>query len=182
MDLIIHSKKIKGNINIPSSKSVSHRAIVCACLAKKQSIIENVNMCEDVKNTINIMREIVPIKINQNTLIIDGGIPHEKEREITVYESATTLRILLPVLSFYTEKLIINTGEKLYKRGIKEIEKLYAENNKKILKKENKFIVEKLPINNIYNVDCRNSSQTASGMLIISPYLGQKTRIITKNI
>ena len=180
MDLIIHSKKIKGNINIPSSKSVSHRAIVCACLAKKQSIIENVNMCEDVKNTINIMREIVPIKINQNTLIIDGGIPHEKEREITVYESATTLRILLPVLSFYTEKLIINTGEKLYKRGIKEIEKLYAENNKKILKKENKFIVKKLPINNVYNVDCRNSSQTASGMLIISPYLGQKTRIITK--
>ena len=175
MDLIIHSKKIKGNINIPSSKSTSHRAIICACLAKGQSIIHNVNMCEDVKNTINIMREIVPIKIDQNTLIIDGGISYEKEREITVYESATTLRMLIPVLSFYTEKLTINTGEKLFKRGIKELEKLYNKSNKKIIKKENKYIVEKLPQNNMYSIDCVNSSQAASGMLIISPYLEQKT-------
>lgn len=177
MDLIIHSKKIKGNINIPSSKSTSHRAIICACLAKGQSIIRNVNMCEDVKNTINIMREIVPIKIDQNTLIIDGGILYEKEREIIVYESATTLRMLLPVLSFYTEKLIINTGEKLYKRGIKELKKLYAENGRKIIKTKNRYIVEKLPQNNTYSIDCIDSSQAASGMLIIAPYLGQKTTI-----
>ena len=177
MDLIIHSKKIKGNINIPSSKSVSHRAIICACLAKGTSIIQNVNLCEDVKNTINIMREIVPIKLDGNTLTINGGIPFEQTREITVYESATTLRLLLPVLTLYTEKLIVNTGEKLYKRGIKELEKIYKQNNNQIIKKNKQFILEKLPIEKTYKIDCSKSSQCASGMLISSPNLGQKTTI-----
>lgn len=177
MDLIIHSKKIKGNINIPSSKSVSHRAIICACLAKGTSIIQNVNLCEDVKNTINIMREIVPIKLDGNTLTINGGIPFEQTREITVYESATTLRLLLPVLTLYTEKLIVNTGEKLYKRDIKELEKIYKQNNKQIIKKNKQFILEKLPIEKTYKIDCSKSSQCASGMLISSPNLGQKTII-----
>ena len=133
MDLEIYSKKANGQINIPPSKSVSHRAIICACLAKGRSIIKNVNLCEDVKNTINILREFVPIKIDGTTLTIDGGMKSFGGGEFVINESATTLRMLTPLLSYYSNSgVAIKTGEKLYKRGIKELEKLYNKSNKKI--------------------------------------------------
>lgn len=179
MDLEIYSKKANGQINIPPSKSVSHRAIICACLAKGRSIIKNVNLCEDVKNTINILREFVPIKIDGTTLTIDGGMKSFGGGEFVINESATTLRMITPLLSYYSNSgVAIKTGEKLYKRGIKELEKLYKEKNKKITKKQRLFFVDKPPIDNEYNIDCGTSSQTASGMLIISPILGTKTKII----
>ena len=43
MNVIIHPKKLKGDVLIPPSKSLSHRAIIAACLAKGTSVISNIS-------------------------------------------------------------------------------------------------------------------------------------------
>ena len=43
MNVIIHPKKLKGEVIIPPSKSLSHRAIIAACLAEGVSVISNIS-------------------------------------------------------------------------------------------------------------------------------------------
>ena len=38
----ITPNKLKGKVNIPPSKSMAHRAIICAALSKGKSVIDNI--------------------------------------------------------------------------------------------------------------------------------------------
>lgn len=77
---IIPSKLI-GEIKPPPSKSLCHRAIICASLSEGKSIINNFVMSDDMKATISGMRafgaNIVEIAENgvssSNALEILGG-------------------------------------------------------------------------------------------------------------
>ena len=56
MNVIITPNKLKGEVIIPPSKSLSHRAIIAAGLASGKSIISNVLYSKDIKATIGAMR------------------------------------------------------------------------------------------------------------------------------
>ena len=58
MNVTIFPKKLKGNVNIPPSKSLSHRAIIAACLAEGESILSNVMFSKDVLATISGMEAL----------------------------------------------------------------------------------------------------------------------------
>ena len=46
----------QGTIRIPPSKSISHRAIICASIAEGKSLISNVDLSDDIKATIDCMK------------------------------------------------------------------------------------------------------------------------------
>ena len=120
----------------------------------------------------------MPIKIEGNTLIIDGGSVIKKDREIEIKESASTLRMLTPLLSYYSQKkTTIKTSKNLFKRGIKTYVTLYKENGKKITKNNTSFLIENFPVLKTYNIDATESSQYISGIALLAPNLGQKTTI-----
>lgn len=52
------SRKIvlKGKLLVPPSKSMSHRAIICASLSKIESVVENLTLSEDIETTIKAMQ------------------------------------------------------------------------------------------------------------------------------
>ena len=45
---------IKGIINLPGDKSISHRVLILASISKGKSTIYTLSTSEDVKRTINI--------------------------------------------------------------------------------------------------------------------------------
>ena len=49
---------LSGEIKIPGDKSVSHRAILCSALAKSVSTVNNLQLSEDVLNTLNVVRQL----------------------------------------------------------------------------------------------------------------------------
>ena len=51
---------LKGDIKIPSSKSLSHRALICAALSKGKSEITNVMFSEDITCTMEALKETHP--------------------------------------------------------------------------------------------------------------------------
>ncbi len=182
MDVIIKGKKLEGNLTIPPSKAVSHRAIICACLAEGRSIIKNVNMCDDVKNTINILKKITPIQINENTLVIDGGIKEIKINNFDIKESASTLRFLLPTLSFFANHEIkFNLEKELSKRIGNEYSCLYNNKETKYKFDKNTITTFKFPKKTKYKLNTKTTSQAVTGILLLSPFLEQKTTIKTTN-
>ena len=184
MNLTIYPSKAKGKINIPASKSFLHRAIICASLAEGTSTIKNINMCQDVKNTIDILREIVPIRIGDDSIEIDGGIDNINKTRFTIHESASTLRLLLPLLLYLSKKPIeVVLDKTLSNRNPLSGFEGYIKNISKTEESEKTttYIMSGFDIKKEYYVSNEISSQYASGLLLLATKLNQKTRIIIDN-
>ena len=59
MDLIIEKKNnLKGEITIPSDKSISHRAIMFSALAKGKTLVKNFSKGADCHSTLKVFSEL----------------------------------------------------------------------------------------------------------------------------
>lgn len=98
MNVRIRPTNLQGDVVIPPSKSLSHRAIIAASLACGRSKISNVMYSEDIKATIKGMRALgAKIVEGDDYLLIDGAFPTRKEDTIDCNESGSTLRFLIPI-------------------------------------------------------------------------------------
>ena len=57
-NLKINPSRLKGEVKIPPSKSMAHRAIICAALSEGLSIIENIDYSDDIIATIEGMKAL----------------------------------------------------------------------------------------------------------------------------
>lgn len=99
MNVIITPTKLKGSVAVPPSKSLAHRAIICACLARGKSLISNVALSDDIIATIECMRNLgAKITAKDGVLEIEGGrqkLPFDLTFDCK--ESGSTLRFILPI-------------------------------------------------------------------------------------
>jgi len=102
--LIEQRSSLKGEISVPGDRSISHRAVMFAALAKGTTEIGGFSMREDCLSTIDCFRKMnVVIEILQNnTIKVQGkGLYGLKPpaSNLNAGISGTTLRLLLGVLS-----------------------------------------------------------------------------------
>ncbi len=123
MNIKIYTSKVSGTVTAPSSKSVTHRAIIIASLARGISTIKNILLSEDTQYTINALQQLgVRIEQKGTTLIIYGseGKLTAPKQPIFVGNSGSTLRMLTAVSHLCNGAII--TGEKrLQERPIKDL-------------------------------------------------------------
>lgn len=117
MNITIHPSPLHGTIEIPSSKSIGHRHIICAALANGESIVDNVSPSEDIEATCRVLEEL-GVSITKNpsthtgrtTYTISGGIqPLSHAITADAGESGSTLRFLIPP-SLLSHQSITFTG------------------------------------------------------------------------
>lgn len=91
--------KLNGSIQIPPSKSLAHRAIICASLARGRSIIRNIEYSKDIDATISCMKELGTIIFKHDDYLeIDGTTTFLKNKcEMNCEESGSTLRFMIPI-------------------------------------------------------------------------------------
>ena len=113
MDIELQPGRLKGSINIPSSKSLCHRAIIAAGLSKGRSHIENILFSKDIEASIDGMVSLGAKIISEgDKLFIEGnGIVDLRKSEINCNESGSTLRFLIPI-ALLQEREITFTGKK----------------------------------------------------------------------
>lgn len=104
-------RSLSGQIVVPPSKSLCHRAIIAAALAKGTSRIENVTLSEDIKATIEGVQALgARVSFENNCLTISGDILESKAPAVlNCRESGSTLRFLIPV-ALIKERNISFTG------------------------------------------------------------------------
>jgi 3-phosphoshikimate 1-carboxyvinyltransferase len=90
-------------ITAPSSKSLSHRALICASLAEGESLLEGVLDSQDLTRTAQCLRQLgAVIEPRQGGLFVKGiGGAHPRENtepvSMNVGESGTTCRLMAGV-------------------------------------------------------------------------------------
>ncbi|MEN2986054.1 MAG: 3-phosphoshikimate 1-carboxyvinyltransferase [Thermodesulfovibrionaceae bacterium] len=127
MERVIEKAKfLKGRINPPADKSISHRAIMFASLAKGISRIRNFLWAKDPLSTLNAMRALkVEIETNfEGEILIHGkGLNSLKEPEdvIDCGNSGTTIRLLSGILSGQPFLSILTGDESLRGRPMRRV-------------------------------------------------------------
>lgn len=100
----IYPKPLSGQIKIPPSKSMAHRAIICGALAVGVSRIYNVDASDDISATITAMETLGAVIKTKTEYLEINGISQEilaskskMPKTIDCNESGSTLRFLIPI-------------------------------------------------------------------------------------
>lgn len=73
MNVRIYPSLARGSVSAPPSKSMAHRALICAVLSSGVSRICGVSDCEDVSATLDCLRALgAECKIENDTVTIQG--------------------------------------------------------------------------------------------------------------
>lgn len=97
MDISITPKKLNGVINVPQSKSICHRALICAALADKPMRLNVIDPPYEVKKTIEFLRTIgteITIAADHIDIVPPKTLP--KTASFNCGQSSSTLRFAIP--------------------------------------------------------------------------------------
>ena len=110
-------------LKIPGSKSVSHRAIIAACLAKGTSVLTGLLVCEDTAYTQDGLMDLgfAIYRKDEKAEIYGKGnnFPHSHVRkEIYLGNSGTSLRLLLSVAALCKGEFLFKGTHRMHERPI----------------------------------------------------------------
>lgn len=173
MKIKVYPSIVTGQVKIPASKSVVHRALIASALSIKENIITNVSFNEDIYATINALKGLgAKIEVKDKTIYIKGfDLKKQIESvEIDAKESGSTLRFLIPLASYKSKKLTLSGSKRLMERPLGVYKDIYKSQNLEFIDEETKVIKGKLKAGN-YVVRGDISSQFISGLLFLLPIL-----------
>lgn len=181
----VDKRVLKGVVNIPPSKSMAHRAIICAALGSGVSIIENIDYSDDINATIEGMISLgAYIEKDGDRLTITGAFNKDTDRQavrtIDCNESGSTLRFLVPVsLLFAGMTKFIGRGN-LGKRPLDTYYNIFKEQGIKYSAVEGKLdlMVKGLLNSGEFTLPGNISSQFITGLLFALPLLEGDSKII----
>ena len=160
--LKINPIKLKGSVKIPPSKSMAHRAVICASLSDGVSKISNLELSDDIIATINAMRSLGAVITDKEDCLEVKGIKskdllseRDYERVIDCNESGSTLRFLIPIaLAFEGVTRFVGRGN-LGKRPLDTYYEIFDnQNNKYYLSATAKF--EKVILKKLYIIKTKS--------------------------
>lgn len=184
----IYPGKLNGSVKIPPSKSMAHRAVICAALGNSISKITNVDYSDDIIATIEAMKSLGAEIIKKDDYLEVIGIksPNNKcgdiksERVIDCNESGSTLRFLVPIAAIFDGvNRFIGRGN-LGKRPLDTYYKIFDEQGIKYSYKEGilDLVTEGRLKAGDFKVKGNISSQFITGLLFTLPLLDGDSKII----
>ncbi|WP_368488617.1 3-phosphoshikimate 1-carboxyvinyltransferase [Clostridium sp. BJN0013] len=177
----INPTKLEGQVRVPPSKSVCHRALICASLSNGISNITNVDFSEDIEATCNALKSLgVIIEKGSSSLTIKGNPSlYVKEPNIHCFQSGSTLRFLIPLAATLGKEITFTGDGKLVERPLNVYYDIF-ESQKIYYKTED----GKLPLTingrlkpGNYKVSGDVSSQFITGLLFALPLLEGDSKI-----
>lgn len=193
--IIIEPKKLSGIVNVPPSKSLSHRGIICAGLSEDVSVVENLIYSDDIITTIEAMKQfgmqvlgeekvgeryrltlqnkqMTNLKANNYKVISEASTIH-------CSESGTTIRFLMPFFTLSSAPMTFTGKGRL---GERPYETFY-----KILRQQDipyqttngllPVTIEGTLMPGVFQMAGNVSSQFISGLLLVLPLLSEDSTI-----
>ncbi|HHU55488.1 MAG TPA: hypothetical protein GXZ48_02195 [Acholeplasmataceae bacterium] len=117
MYVTIYPNPLHGEVIIPPSKSLTHRALICASLVKGKSIIYNPLYSDDTNATISCLKNLgVTITKLSDRIIVEGEGRYKLLGKLDGKESASTIRFLIPLVSHFVSDFSFHGSKRLTER------------------------------------------------------------------
>ncbi|MCK5039413.1 MAG: 3-phosphoshikimate 1-carboxyvinyltransferase [Candidatus Aenigmarchaeota archaeon] len=187
INLILNKSDIEGTVEVPPSKSFTHRAIICAALAQGTSKIYNPLICEDTIATIEAFKILgAKIEFRDGFIEVKGvgnNINTKKPSSCTLNcrQSGSTMRFIIPIASLLCDSAKITGDEGLLKRPVFHVVDVLKQMNANITSngKLPPVEIKKSTLKpSVIEIAGNVSSQYITGLLFILPLLEKQSKII----
>jgi 3-phosphoshikimate 1-carboxyvinyltransferase len=115
---------LRAAVRVPGDKSISHRALILAAVAKGETSVANLNLGRDVRATVDCLRQMgIEIEAGPASVRISGG-EHKfapPKAPLCCANSGTTMRLLCGLLSTMPFASVLTGDESLSKRDMKRV-------------------------------------------------------------
>lgn len=180
MKIRINPSRAKGVIQAPPSKSMAHRMLICAGLAQGESVIQNIDLSEDIKATLDCLEALgVDWEYLNRSIYLTGINILEAQAKKTLYcrESGSTMRFFVPIALATGKETKLSGSPSLLKRPMNVYEKLSQEKDFVFDHKEDHLFVQGPLASGHYVLPGDVSSQFITGLLFVLPLLDQDSVI-----
>lgn len=179
MNIEITPKTLSGEIRIPPSKSISHRALICAALSKGESQITDILGCEDIDATCDALIALGAEIKTENGITYVKGIENPPEKaEINCRESGSTLRFLIPVAAALGVEATFTGCGKLPTRPITPYLKEFKKHGVEFISEEMPYHIKGKLTSGAFSVPGDISSQFITGLLFALPLIEGSSSIV----
>ena len=173
------SGAVSGNVQVPPSKSVAHRMLICAALSDAPCTIVCQSVNRDMEATANCLNALgASITYADGKFSVTPITKVQKGATLDCCESGSTMRFLLPVAAALGADATFTGQGRLPERPLSPLyEEMTAhgvkmtENGHMPLKCEGKLAA------GLYTIDGGVSSQFISGLLMALPLTGIQSKI-----
>lgn len=175
-------KCLKGEIEIPADKSLSHRAVIFPSLAKGRSVIKNFSDGQDPHSTLKLFQNLgVEIEeVEQGTVIINStGKLSKPAQDLDCGNSGTTMRLVSGFLAGQNFNSVLFGDESLSKRPMKRIIEPLTQMGGKISSQDGKAPLS-IAGTKLHGIDYTSkiaSAQVKSCLLLAGLFANGKTTI-----
>ena len=184
MDTSVPRGQIAGVVTPPCSKSYAQRALAAALLAEGETILRNLDFCDDTLSAIRVIEMLGAEveRLDERTVKVRGGLA-PKHNKLNVGESGLATRMFTPIASLCNTPITVEgQGTLLYRPMNMMIEPLRK------LGVEVRDGGGRLPIEvcgpiqgGEIDVDGSVSSQFLTGLLMALPNAKEDTTIMVEN-
>ena len=181
MNIEITPRPLSGSIKIPPSKSISHRALICAALSKGESVITDLLGCEDIDATCAALEALGASFRTENGVTYVKGIEAPPEKaEIDCRESGSTLRFLIPVAAALGVEATFTGCGKLPTRPITPYLDEFKKHGVEFISETMPYHIKGKLTSGVFSVPGDISSQFITGLLFALPLIeGSSTIVLT---
>ena len=171
--LIHNAHPVGGTITAPPSKSMAHRAVLCAALAEGRSRITNLEFSKDISATLSAASQLcAAVDTGADEAVVEGlGHFLPLSAPVDCCESGSTLRFLIPIASLTGQPVTFTGRGRLMERPQSVYETLYREQNLRFEQSSAGLTVEGALTPGDYRLAGNVSSQFISGLLFALPLL-----------
>lgn len=176
---------LSGTVVPPSSKSISHRLILCAALARGTSTIRNLSFSQDVLATLHCAEGLGAtwVRLDNSSVEITGigGLPKPGALPILPCgESGSTLRFLIPIALAVAGGGVFTGSKRLMERPLKPYFDLFDQKGIAYEQKEGTLTIRGELTAGEYPIPGNVSSQFLTGLLMALPLVeGNSTVLLT---
>jgi len=174
MKVTIAPSRANGTVLAPPSKSMAHRMLMGAGLAEGTSVVENIDLSEDIKATLGMLKALGgQYKIEGHKVIMRGvgGKKLQTNQKLNSNESGSTLRFFIPLLLSGGEKAEFTGAKRLFERPLGIYEEICKEQGILFEKSDTGLKVEGQLKASHFKVQGNISSQFITGLLFALPLL-----------
>lgn len=181
MNVLIKKSKASGEVSAPPSKSMAHRMLIGAGLAKGKSVIRGISGSEDMKATVDCLCALgAKCEISGDVVTVTGAdvknLPENPHLECR--ESGSTLRFFIPLcLMSGDSEVKLSGSEYLFSRPLNVYEEICKKQEIEYTPQVGGLRLKGTLKSDNFRIKGNISSQFISGLLFALPLLGDDSTI-----
>lgn len=155
---------------LPSSKSLTHRALIAASFAKGTSMIRGVTKSKDIEATISVLKHFgIRFECIEDVIVVHGGTLCYDHEILDCNESGSTLRFMIPIASLLNEKVKFTGHGRLMQRPQSVYETIFKQQGLYFKQSDTVLEIQGPIRGGTFQVQGDVSSQFITGLLFALP-------------